>query len=190
VMRPYGNLVDIKADGETTTYVKLYRSETHLNGEPFDLRQAMVRLHESGVLAEKKIQVFGFRGEDFNQIAENPDWIAFDVAADRAVNNLTVEDFATVYMGILDKNWKRIYNSSILKRDLVNSPVMSIAAYYKESSQYSFHAVVNLVTQFGNKEVQERLAEAKTIVDKIISMYPLIEKLDNWTDLRLDRRLH
>lgn len=185
VMRPYGNLVDIKADGETTTYVKLYRSETHLNGEPFDLRQAMVRLHESGLLAEKKIRVFGFRGEDFNQIAENPDWIAFDVAADRAVNNLTVEDFATAYMKILDKNWKRIYNNSILKRDLVNSPVMSIAAYYKESSQYSFCAVENLVTQFGNKEVQKRLAEAKTLVDKIISMYPLVEKLDNWTDLQL-----
>lgn len=178
VMQPYGVLENIEADGETTAYVKLYRAETHLNGEAFDLRGFYASMKSSGLMKDNSIRVYGVRGDNLATVEADPNWISFDVAVQKLINNVTEEEFTNMWLHKVDGGWSRVY--SVMKKDQLDQTSL----FSKVMSAYSLHGlnknvddVIKLVTQFGSDAAKQRMKDAETKVKEMSSKYPMLRYL-------------
>lgn len=182
VQRPAGNLEDIAVEDGDVAYVKLYKHETHLNDVAFDLRAALERLQNAGLLKGKNLRVFGVRKAELETVQQTEGWVAFDEAVRNIVNDFSEEDFAAMYMKALDNNWQRLYTKLEAKTLLKDSPVMSIANLFDDRCRYSLSGVKLLIEEFGNDAVKQRLNAGIERVDAVIKQYPLVEDLAGYVD--------
>lgn len=185
VSRPAGTMQDIEADGETTTYVKLYKHETHLNGVKFDLRTAMTRLKNAGLLVDNKIRVYGFRGNDLETVIADPLWVPFDVAVRKMINGYVEDDFIAMYMKTLDEPWGRLYTKWANEGVFDGSPILELHPYVGRKITSNWHELRPLVEEFGSAETKAAEASAAARVKNIAQRYPLIKHLSGYIDRQL-----
>ena len=186
VQHPSGNVEDIDVADGTVAYVKLYKHETYINDSAFDLRKAMYKLHSAGLLRTNKLRVFGVRKSEFETVQQMKGWTPFDEAVRNLICSFSEKEFVQMYMKTLDREWQRFYNESSKVKDLLgDSPVMSIADFYDHGCSYEFNEVYNMVKEFGDDGVKEKLEAAMQKVDVVVKQYPLIEHLCGYTDLNL-----
>lgn len=180
--QPFGNLEDIDEADAQLAYVKMYRSETHINDQKVDVRGYYYHLLKSGMLAKSKIRLFGVRASDFDVVAQDSDWKQFDEAVKDALSNLTVEDFAASQMNSLDDVWKRLYHNH--NKDLSDSQVSSLFKLYNEKSDLNFDHIKELAKAFNDTEIKGRYLKADEMVRGTVNQYPLIQHLKYMGDLR------
>lgn len=186
VMQPYGVLEDIKADGETTAYVKLYRAETHLNGEAFDLRGLYAGMKSSGLMKDNSISVYGVRGDNLATVEADPNWVSFDAAVQKLIDKVTEEEFVNMWLHKVDGGWLRVYN--VMKKDQLDQTSL----FSKVISAYSLHGlntniddVIKLVTQFGSDAAKQRMKDAETMVRGMSAKYPMLRYLSHGITFQL-----
>jgi len=185
VSRPAGTMQDIEADGETTTYVKLYKHETQLNGVKFDLRTAMTRLKSAGLLRDNKIRVFGFRAKDFEAVQADPLWIPFDEAVRKMINGYTEDDFVTMHMKTLDEPWGRLYTKWAKEGSFAGSAILELAPCAARTVDSQWHELAPLVQEFGSAETKAAAETAALKVKNIAQRYPLIKHLPSYIERHL-----
>lgn len=183
VRRPAGDLEDIDIEDSEIAYVKLYKQETHLNGAAFDLREALDNLRSAGLLRSKNLRVIGVRGKDLAEVEVTEGWVPFDQMVTQMLDQFTEENFATMYMKTLDKQWRKLYTKPSVAEDLKDSPVMTIKHLHNENYGFSFSETSSLVSQYGSAEAKQKIEAAVKQIKSVIEQYPLIKYINEYTDI-------
>jgi hypothetical protein len=170
--QPFGTLDDVESRDVQLAYVKLYRSETHINDEKTDVRSHFAQLLKSGILNKQKIRLFGVRATDLEAVENDEDWLQFDVAVKNALSNLTVEDFVASRLNSLDTIWTRLYRKH--RKDIAGSPLSDLFDLYNKNVEFDFASIKELAAAYNDTEIRARYEKAKKTVDDIINRYPLI----------------
>ena len=175
IAEPFGTLADIDDDDTQLAYVKLYRSETHINGEKTDVRSHFAHLLKSGLLHKTKIRLFGVRETDIDTVANDENWKQFDVAVKDALGNLTEQDFIASRLNSFDTNWKVLYRK--YREELNDSPLAKLADLYDPEAKYDFDRITDLAKAYDDKDINARYEQAEKTINEIVSQYPLIDYL-------------